>query len=213
MTEYDEFRYEEETACYVWQQTRGRHFVPYPVLQDIHVSLIFRFRSIGKKVKGGAERYEKWERDVYEVKKAKRDSIRNENWYMAHDARKAKLNEQKRDSLHNDSIRQKYREKQQLDSIQREAKKAEVERVKEATKKAAEAGKKVAEKKSKKEKKVKTQEEAAENSKPEKKDKKKKRKQEDASEARIMGKKEIETGRYLTLLNRKEENGKEGLRV
>lgn len=202
MTEYDMFRYEEETACYVYQGTKGRHFVPYPVIQDVHVSFIFRFQSISKKVQGGAERYEKWENEVYDVKRTKREKIRQRNWDIRDSMYQVRRVQLKRDSLHNDSIKQKYREKQQLDSIQREAKKAEAEKIKQATKQAAGEKEKASKKKDKKKKSSAGAEGASgepvgeENSegkkeeKSKKEKKSKKRKKDDASEARNMDMKE-----------------------
>lgn len=61
MTAYDKFGYDEEYGCYTYQGSKGRHIVPFPVVQDIHLSFVFRFRSIGKKVQGGAERYDEWD--------------------------------------------------------------------------------------------------------------------------------------------------------
>lgn len=50
---YDAYNYEEQTQHYVYDQA-GSHpswkIVPYPIVQDIHVSLVWRFRGIKSKV-------------------------------------------------------------------------------------------------------------------------------------------------------------------
>lgn len=216
MTQYDEFSYEEETGCYAYEGTRSRHIVPYPVIQDLHVSLIFRFRSIGKKVKGGFERYEKWYNEVYEKKKYIRDTTRNSNWYKAYGARMAKLKEQERDSLHNDSIKQKFREKQQLDSIQDAAKDAQMKKMKEAARKASGKKEKASRKKDKKKGSeaeeaavgASGQEKKAAEEKKEKKSRKRKKKDDDASEARNTGMEDRQK-RNLASLNGREAGRKE----
>lgn len=76
LVQYDKFRYEEESACYAYAGTKGRHLVPYPVLHDIHVSLVYRFNSIANKVKGGDKRGKaKWEDRLAKVD-AREEKIR-----------------------------------------------------------------------------------------------------------------------------------------
>lgn len=116
MMEYDRFNYEEETGCYVYTETKTRHFLPYPVLQDIRIGFVFRFRSIKEKVQGGAERYEKWENEVYEPRRRKREKRREDNWYTRDSVRKERekflKNERlKRDALRDDRIRSKNNRK------------------------------------------------------------------------------------------------------
>lgn len=78
MTAYDKFGYDEEYGCYTYQGSKGRHIVPFPVVQDIHLSFVFRFRSIGKKVQGGAERYDEWDTRQKE-KRNERSRVRQRN--------------------------------------------------------------------------------------------------------------------------------------
>lgn len=50
---YDAYTYEEQTRHYVYDRERSHpswKIVPYPILQDIHVSLVWRFRGIKNKV-------------------------------------------------------------------------------------------------------------------------------------------------------------------
>ena len=50
---YDAYRYEEETQHYVHDVAASQpswKIVPYPIIQDIHVSLVWRFRGIKSKV-------------------------------------------------------------------------------------------------------------------------------------------------------------------
>lgn len=56
-TKYDKYSYVDESACYSYASTRDWHFLPYPMIQDVHVSLVYRFRSVDKKVLYGAERF------------------------------------------------------------------------------------------------------------------------------------------------------------
>lgn len=43
------YHYEEESGCYAFTRSTGFHVLKYPVLQDVHVSLVYRFRSISRK--------------------------------------------------------------------------------------------------------------------------------------------------------------------
>lgn len=110
MLEYDKFRYEEETGCYVYETTEARHFLPYPMLQELRLGLVFRFRTIGRKVQGGAERYEIWEDSVYFPKRFRRERKRYRNWELSdsmrkEDDRRSELLQLKRDSLREDRLR------------------------------------------------------------------------------------------------------------
>lgn len=97
MMEYDKFDYEEETGCYAYTESKSRHFLPYPILQDVRVGFVFRFRSIKDRVQGGAERYELWIDSVYNVRQAKR-------------LEKKRYNENKRDSIYR--VREVLRQKE-----------------------------------------------------------------------------------------------------
>lgn len=104
MMEYDKFDYEEETGCYAYTETKGRHFLPYPVLQDIRIGFVFRFRSIKDRVQGGAERYQLWEDSVYNVRQAKR-------------LKKKRYNENQRDSIYRVREALRQREIKKRDSL------------------------------------------------------------------------------------------------
>lgn len=56
-TRYDKYSYIDESACYSYTGSRNWRVLPYPMLQDVHVSLVYRFRSVDKKVLYGAERF------------------------------------------------------------------------------------------------------------------------------------------------------------
>lgn len=110
MMAYDEFRYEEETGCHVYEETKARHFLPYPVVQDIHVGLVFRFKSIKYKVQGGAERYAIWEDSVYLPRRKRREDKRARNWELRDSTWKARevirgIEKHKRDSLREDRLK------------------------------------------------------------------------------------------------------------
>lgn len=85
---YDAYAYEEHTQHYVHDRQNSQlswTIVPYPVIQDLHVSLVWRFRGIKHKVdRSLIDDFDKWvkeydDRSVAEKKygdvKAKRDEI------------------------------------------------------------------------------------------------------------------------------------------
>lgn len=61
---YQTYKYYRESGCYAFQEWHLRHFRDQhqlnfePVLQDLRVSLVYRFRSIDKKVLYGSKRFE-----------------------------------------------------------------------------------------------------------------------------------------------------------
>lgn len=61
---YQTYKYYRESGCYAFQEWHWRHFRDQhqlnfePVLQDLRVSLVYRFRSIDKKVLYGSKRFE-----------------------------------------------------------------------------------------------------------------------------------------------------------
>lgn len=55
MSEYDEYKYFRESACYAYTQTKPRYM--HPMVQDLHISLVYRMRSIDSKVLYGATRF------------------------------------------------------------------------------------------------------------------------------------------------------------
>lgn len=57
ITSFDKYEYYRESACYVYTETKPRHLLPYPMFQDIHISLAYRFRTIEKKALYGATRF------------------------------------------------------------------------------------------------------------------------------------------------------------
>ena len=124
LTAYDEFGYNEEHGCYVFERRRGRHITPYPVIQDAHIGFVFRFGTIGKKVQGGVERYDALDTKMDE-KRAKREKLRQDNWFkrdsMANERAKMRDYERKR----KDSIRTEMARKDTLDRIMRDAREQE----------------------------------------------------------------------------------------
>lgn len=115
---YDEFKYNEEFGCYAYSGTRSRHFVPYPVIQDIHIAFVFRFRSIAEKVKGGERRYEEWDSRQQE-KRAKRLRIRNENWDKRKHAVDSIRKAEKAEQAHRDSVMDDVKLQRWLDDVKR----------------------------------------------------------------------------------------------
>ncbi len=60
-TRFDKFGYEEESACYDYRGTKRKHLVPFPVVQDIHVSLVYRLVSSKNKYKWNKNRADQWD--------------------------------------------------------------------------------------------------------------------------------------------------------
>lgn len=104
LTAYDKFGYDEEFGCYTFQGRKERHFVPYPVIQDIHLSFVFRFRTIGKKVQGGDLRYQKWD-EMQEEKLQKRTEILQRNWAIRDSMYKVRQAADKAEEFTRDSLR------------------------------------------------------------------------------------------------------------
>ena len=125
MTAYDKFGYDEEFGCYTYQGSKGWHIVPFPVVQDIHLSFVFRFRSIGKKVQGGAERYDEWDMRQQE-KYNKRLRIQQRNWEMSDSAKKARDKEKEAENFSRDSLRRALKMNDSLKNATKEKAKAEV---------------------------------------------------------------------------------------
>lgn len=124
MTAYDKFGYDEEYGCYTYQGSEGRHFVPFPVVQDIHLSFVFRFRSIGKKVQGGAERYDEWDTRQKE-KRNERGNIRRRNWEIRDSMYKVRRKEAEAEKFSRDSLRRALELNDSLEDVAKEKAKAE----------------------------------------------------------------------------------------
>lgn len=107
--DYDTFNYEEETHCYAYSGHQNWCVVPYPWVQDIHVSLVYRFTGIAKKVKGDRERFEKRE----EARMTRQDIRFNRK----QDRRTAKAYEKQRKREVKDSIQRVKDNKHVVDSL------------------------------------------------------------------------------------------------
>lgn len=124
MTAYDKFGYDEEYGCYTYQGSKGRHIVPFPVVQDIHLSFVFRFRSIGKKVQGGAERYDEWDTRQKE-KRNERSRVRQRNWEIRDSMYKVRRKEAEAEKFSRDSLRRTLELNDSLEDVAKEKAKAE----------------------------------------------------------------------------------------
>ena len=69
MTEYDEYKYVRESACYEYIKTQPRSVMP--MVQDVHISLVYRLRSIDNKALYGATRFK-----LREERRAEREAKR-----------------------------------------------------------------------------------------------------------------------------------------
>ena len=124
MTAYYKFGYDEEYGCYTYQGSKGRHIVPFPVVQDIHLSFVFRFRSIGKKVQGGAERYDEWDTRQKE-KRNERLRVRQRNWEIRDSMYKGRRKEAEAEKFSRDSLRRTLELNDSLEDVAKEKAKAE----------------------------------------------------------------------------------------
>lgn len=79
MTKYDAYTADFESNCYprLPEKSTDMHVVPFPLLTDFHVSLVYRIKSIRNKYR--RINYEKEERDMERHREIenRRDSIRN----------------------------------------------------------------------------------------------------------------------------------------
>ena len=71
ITSYTKYEYYRESGCYVFAGNEPRHVLPYPMIQDIHISLAYRFRTIEKKVLYGATKFM-----LREERRAAREALR-----------------------------------------------------------------------------------------------------------------------------------------
>lgn len=109
----DAYTMGDEDGCYVAvpEKDKSWHLVPYPVLHDLHISLVYRFHSIRTK-------YEKPNYKLEEELAARQQEL-----------------EWKRDSIREARIEREKEMRQQLDEIRRQ--KAELKAARKAEKKAA----------------------------------------------------------------------------
>ena len=153
-TKYDAFTHDAESDCYplLPEKSKTWHIKPYPVPTNLHVSFVYRFRSIKDKYKAiNHERVEKREAERA-ARQARRDSIntvrkaRKDSIQTIKDARKESIRakmEARKDSLANsnlpsDSIKilekkLKLQAKEE-EKIQKEKEKAEKEKARQEKK-------------------------------------------------------------------------------
>ena len=127
MTAYDKFGYDEEYGCYTYQGSKGRHIVPFPVYRTYIFHFVFRFRSIGKKVQGGAERYDEWDTRQKE-KFNERVRVRQRNWEIRDSMYKVRRKEAEAEKLSRDSLRRTLELNDSLKDVAKEKAKAEAGR-------------------------------------------------------------------------------------
>ncbi|MGN0037406.1 MAG: DUF3575 domain-containing protein [Bacteroidaceae bacterium] len=106
LAETDKFDYNRSGDCYVVSEHKAMHIVPYPIVHDLHVSFIYRFKSVKEKYgKVNEARIERKQAKAQQ-KQARRDSIqhaRDSVKALAAEARLARkaerLQERRRDSI------------------------------------------------------------------------------------------------------------------
>ncbi|MCM1108665.1 MAG: DUF3575 domain-containing protein [Clostridium sp.] len=121
-TRFDKFSYEEESACYAYTETKQKHFVPFPVIQDVHVSLVYRMASSKNKYKWNKRRADDWDNAWVEKAKKHQDEA---------DSVKLKRTEKNaRRKFVADSLSQEKNKKRLADSLQHEYKKYQADSLK-----------------------------------------------------------------------------------
>ena len=122
-TKYDQFKYIEESSCYEYAGTNDWHFRPYPVIQELRLSFVYRFRSIGEKVKDGHLRYNKWkDRIENEIEERRANLELKENTKRAKRSDKEKVekeetpHEEKKKQKENDSLKKENKKRNQEDN-------------------------------------------------------------------------------------------------
>lgn len=127
LAETDKFDYNRAGDCYVVSEHKAMHVVPYPIVHDLHVSFIYRFKSVKEKYgKVNEARIERKQAKAQQ-KKARRDSIQQARDSLRALAAEARL-ARKAERL----------QQQRLDSI-RKAQTDSLEAVADSLKKAAKA--------------------------------------------------------------------------
>ena len=147
MVRYNRFTYDEETHTYIHKDFHDWEFVKRPVLEDAHVSLVYRFNSINNKVKGYDQRFDRLVKRWKEKQLAREDSMLNRR--IRREAKKeerqakAKADEEARKKKHEEAQKAKLREKEETEKLHADkaAEKAKAKAEKEAEKAKAKAEK------------------------------------------------------------------------
>lgn len=147
MVRYDRFTYDEETHTYLFKDFHDWELVKRPVLEDAHVSLVYRFNSIDNKVRGYDQRFDALVKRWKDKQLAREDSMLNKR--IRREAKKeerqakAKANEEARKKKHDEAEKAKLkaREEQEKAKAEKETEKAKAKAEKETAKAKAKAEK------------------------------------------------------------------------
>ena len=71
MTAYNKYKYRKDWDGYEYLGHKMRHIVPYPMVSDVHISLVYRLRTIDNKALYGATRFM-----LREERRAERENMR-----------------------------------------------------------------------------------------------------------------------------------------
>lgn len=122
LAEFDKFKYDEESACYGYTGSKVLHVAPFPAIQDVHVSLIYRFVSAKDKYqwdKARAKARDDKRQDELSKRMNRLDSLRLKNDSI----QQSKLSKRKERRM-NDSLAD-LRKQFKKDSIRMERQKAD----------------------------------------------------------------------------------------
>ncbi|MDO4496321.1 MAG: DUF3575 domain-containing protein [Bacteroidales bacterium] len=112
ITKYDAYTVDFEGNCYPYlpEKSKGYHFLPYPVINDLHLSLVYRTRSIRNKYRkpNFAKEKEMMERQyeidarhdsILEARRLRKEEMRSQVEIVGKAKKAKKLRKQRADSL------------------------------------------------------------------------------------------------------------------
>lgn len=74
-TGYDKFEYEPDSRCYRQTGTKDAHLVPYPIITDINVAMVYRLKSIREQIVEVDSAKLQMMKNAYELRKAYNEAM------------------------------------------------------------------------------------------------------------------------------------------
>ena len=77
-TSYDVYEFDDESDCYpvIEEKCKDGHLVPYPLVTDLRIAFVYRFKSVRDKYKQSIERRFDKRQQILQKEKARTDSIK-----------------------------------------------------------------------------------------------------------------------------------------
>lgn len=117
-----QYQYDDEGRCYsvMPRQSKDMHFVPYPVLTDLHCSVVYRFLSVKNKYKNRNEvRYER-RKEKYKRTAERNDSLMQDHYLKVLERRKIQEDREILINHYRDSVLQIRKERLEQKQKERE---------------------------------------------------------------------------------------------